>query len=229
MRSKQLFVVMKSISRLEKMLAVAILFTMTLLLARFYYTGTLTYGFYGWNTFLAILPVLISRLLVRLRKFDIKAVLWLGGWLAFFPNAPYLVTDLFHYTPMPPVPQWFDLMLVTSAAWNGLLLGIISLMQVEQFLSAHLKAIWVKLIVISSFALCGYGVYIGRYLRFNTWDTVTNPGELLYTIAHHVMRPQQHVSAWAFTFLFGVMFGIIYFTLQQLGGRLGTLQSNPHE
>jgi uncharacterized membrane protein len=211
---------MKKISPLERMLLVSIFFTMLLLFVRFCYTKELEYGFYIWNTFLAMLPLLFSRRLVRLDKFNFKAIVLLVCWLAFFPNAPYMITDFCHYTERPPVPSWFDLLLVITAAWNGLLLGIISLMQVEQFLSGHLKVRWVKLIVLVSFILCGYGVYIGRYLRFNSWDAVTNPGKLIYTMAHHVFKPQQHITTWAFTILFGVMFGIVYFTLQQLRTRL---------
>src|SRR6188768_3324549 len=125
----------KNISPLEKMLLVSILFNMLLLLVRFYFTHELAYGFYVWNTFLAMLPLLFSRSLVKMNKFNLKAVILVACWLAFFPNAPYMITDVFHYEEKPPVPMWYDLLLVITAAWNGLLLGIISLMQIERFLS----------------------------------------------------------------------------------------------
>jgi uncharacterized membrane protein len=214
---------LKKISSLEKMMFVSIVFTMSLLCIRLIYTGELTYIFYVWNTFLAALPLLFSRLLVRVQQLNVKAIVLLACWLAFFPNAPYIITDLFHFSDKPPVPGWFDLMLATTAAWNGLLLGIISLMQVEQFLSGQLKERWVKLIVIVSFALCGYGVYIGRYLRFNSWDAVTHPQQLLYAFGTHVFKPHEHLSTWAFTLCFGTMFGIIYFTLKALKVRLASV------
>lgn len=201
---------------------VSVSFTMLLLLTRFCYTNELTYSFYVWNTFLAILPLLFSRSLVRRNKCDLKAILLLVCWLAFFPNAPYIITDMFHYVEKPPVPKWFDLLLVTSAAWNGLLLGIVSLMQVEQFLSGHLREIWVRIFVVVSFVLCGYGVYIGRYLRFNSWDAVTAPQKLIYTFSLHILQPREHIMLWAFTFLFGTMFGIVYFTLKQFSPKLVT-------
>lgn len=211
---------LKNISSLERMLLVSVSFTMLLLLTRIIYTKELVYGFYIWNTFLAVLPLLFSRSLIRQNRFNIRAILLLTCWLAFFPNAPYIITDLFHYSEKPPVPKWFDLLLVTSAAWNGLLLGIVSLMQIEQFLSGYLRQRWVKISLISSFLLCGYGVYIGRYLRFNSWDAVTAPQKLLYTFSLHVFRPQEHMMMWAFTFLFGTMFGIVYFTLKQFSEKL---------
>lgn len=208
-----------SLSSLEKMVALSVSFTMIMLLARFGYTGELTYGFYIWNTFLALLPLLFSRLLKHNPLPGWKAYLLLAGWLGFFPNAAYIVTDLLHYTDRPPVPLWFDTVLVTMAAWNGLLLGIISLMQVEQFLSNHFKRIWVNLMVILSCILCGYGVYLGRYLRFNTWDVVTNPFKLLSAMAHHALFPFRYMETWTFTLLFGFMFGIVYFTLKSFSGK----------
>lgn len=206
---------MRKISPLEKMVSLSILFTMVLLLARICYVKELTYGFYVWNTFLAVLPLLFSRALLKRGKPNFAAFVLLGCWLAFFPNAAYMVTDMLHYKDAPPVPYWFDLLLVASAAWNGLLLGILSLMYTEQFLRAHFKAKWVKLLVLVSFVLCGYGVYIGRFLRFNSWDVISRPGQLMYVMGGHFFKPHHHLSTWSFTLLFGGMFGIIYFTLKQ--------------
>lgn len=205
----------RHLSPLEKMLLVYVTFTMSLLAVRVLYTQELSYIFYAWNTFLAILPLVFSHVLLRQHKYNIKALLLILCWLALFPNAAYLITDLFHYEEKPPMPKWYDLLLVTTAAWNGLLLGIVSLMQVEQYLLRHMRVRWVRRLVIFSFILCGYGVYIGRYLRFNSWDAVVNPQKLLQTFAGHLFLPHQHLSTWAFTLSFGAMFGIVYFTLKQ--------------
>jgi uncharacterized membrane protein len=204
------------ISGTSKLLLLSIAFSMSLLLVRFVYSNTMDYRFYGWNTFLAAIPYLMSTQLLKLRKLGFTAVVFLGTWLLFFPNAPYMITDLFHYEERPEVPYWYDLMLVMSAAWNGLILGMTSLMNVEIFLARHLKKRWVIMCVFVSLLLCGYGVFIGRFFRFNSWNILTAPRDLAYSSAKHVLRWQQYQKLWAFTILFSVLLTIIYFTLKNL-------------
>jgi uncharacterized membrane protein len=206
----------RKLSSIEKMLALSIAFTMLLLAVRIAYTQELTYIFYVWNTFLAFMPLWFSRKLVKQSGINRNAIILLAGWLLFFPNAPYIITDVFHYEQRPPIPKWYDLLIVISAAWNGLLLGIVSLMQVENFLSLHLSKLWVNISVITSLLLCGYGVYIGRFLRFNSWDILTNPISLLFSSMHQIRHPHQNINVWAFTFLFAAMLCLVYFTLKHL-------------
>lgn len=208
------------ISNTSKVLLVSIAFSMSLLLVRFVYSNTLDYRFYGWNTFLAAIPYLMSTQLLKLRKMGFIAFVFLGIWLLFFPNAPYMITDLFHYEERPEVPYWYDLMVVITGAWNGLILGLVSLMNVEIFLARYLKQGWVMFCVCISLLLCGYGVFIGRFLRFNSWDIVTDPAYIAYSSAKHVFRWQQYHKLWVFTILFSVLLGIIYFTLKNLPHRV---------
>ncbi len=204
------------ISPISKLLLVSISFSMALLVVRFYYSHTYDYRFYGWNTFLAAIPYVASTQLLKMKKLHAGALLLLAAWLLFFPNAPYIITDLFHYEERAPVPYWYDLVLVISAAWNGLILGIVSLMNVEKFLSRYLKPFWVLVCEVISLLLCGYGVYIGRFLRFNSWDIFNDPRGLVYNSAHHVLFPQHYSKLWVFTLLFAVLIGIIYFTLKKI-------------
>ncbi|MDR0792268.1 MAG: DUF1361 domain-containing protein [Chitinophagaceae bacterium] len=207
----------KKLSGIEKMLVLSVGFTMTLLITRVWYTQAVFYLFYVWNIFLAIIPLLIANRLKRCNRLHFGAIVLLLTWLFFYPNAPYLITDLFHYKERLPVPVWYDLMLVISAAWNGLILGMVSLTTVEQFLSKHLKPLLAKSFVFVSFGLCGYGVYLGRYLRYNTWDIVAKPGAIMRSSAHQILHPHQNMSVWIFTLLFSSMLCIIYFTIKQSG------------
>ncbi len=204
------------ISTISRLLLLSVGFTMSMLLVRFLYSHTTDYRFYGWNTFLAAIPYLVSTQLLKLKRFGFAAMLMLAAWLLFFPNAPYIITDILHYEERPPVPFWYDVLLVISAAWNGLILGLISLMNVEIFLLRYLKTGWVTFCVFVSLLLCGYGIFLGRFLRFNSWDLFTDPSMVAYTSAHHVFRWQQYSKLWVFTLLFAVLLCIIYYTLKQL-------------
>lgn len=204
------------ISPLSKMLLLSIGFSMSLLAIRVIYSETLIYHFYLWNTVLAAVPYAVSAQLLKLKKMNAVSIILLLAWLLFFPNAPYMITDIFHYRERLPVPFWYDLILVIAAAWNGLILGMASLMNVEKFLSRYLKPKWVIVCEIFSLLLCSYGIFIGRFLRFNSWDVLSDPGSLIYSSAHHVLVPQHYAKLWAFTVLFAGLLGVIYFTLKKL-------------
>lgn len=203
----------------EKVLVLSIAFSISLLAIRILYTKSDVYAFYIWNTFLGIVPFLCSRKLIVQARMGLKSILLISSWLLFFPNAPYLVTDLFHFTATGGSPAWFDMILVTSASWNGLALGIISLLQVEYFLKGHFREKQVRMISCLFILLCGYGIYLGRFLRFNSWDVVTNPFSLFSYIYHSILHPVQHTGTWAFTLIFSCLMGIIYAMAKQLQQR----------
>jgi uncharacterized membrane protein len=213
---------MSRFSAIEKMLAVSLGFTMMLLAFRIVYSGDLSYIFYAWNLFLAVVPLLLSRKLRVRRTINGKTFLMLLAWILFLPNAPYVVTDLFHFVERWPVPKWYDLLLVTSATWNGLMAGFISVMQAEQFISRLLSKKKTQMVIVLIFFLCGYGIYIGRFLRFNSWDILAHPFRLLIQSGKHVLLPYAYLPVWKFTMLFGIMLLIIYHTLKQF-----TLEKHP--
>ena len=200
----------------QQLVSISLGFTLALLIIRLFYTGTPMYFFYPWNLLLALVPVFFSGLLLKQKTLNYKSILLLGLWLLFLPNAPYLVTDIFHFDERPPVPFWFDLMLVVSGAWNGILLCMISLLRVERFLKIVCTPKLTSKVMPLIIFLCGYGVYIGRYLRYNSWDVVTEPVGILRTSRHHIHHPFQNLNVWLFTFVFASFLGIIYFTIKKL-------------
>jgi uncharacterized membrane protein len=203
-------------SGVYKIIFASISFTILLLIARIIYTGEFTYAFYMWNLFLALIPLVASARLIHQNKLGIVAVAWLSLWLLFFPNSPYLVTDLFHFKERSGCPQWFDLVLVSSATWNGIFTGILSLLQVERFLKKFFENKWVQISLAFFIILCGYGVYMGRFLRFNSWDLIIDPIGVGSYIKNSLVHPHQNLSLWAFTVVFSGMFGIIFFTIKNL-------------
>ncbi len=197
-------------------LSLSVCFTITLVLVRAIITNQFIYIFYVWNFFLAIIPVAISYQLLKQKALNLKSSILLLAWLLFFPNAPYIVTDLFHFTKRDGIPLWFDLVIVTTAALNGLILGFVSLNNIEQFLTKHIAVAKVKLLIAASLLLCGFGVYLGRFLRFNSWDVFSNLDELIFEISHRFIHPFQHTSTWGFSFLFAIMVGLFYYTMKAL-------------
>ena len=204
------------LSETQKFVSVSLMFTLSLLIIRGLYANELTYFFYPWNLFLAAIPLVFSGLALKQKKLNYKAVIFLLLWLLFVPNAPYLITDIFHFEERPPVPQWFDLMLVVSGAWNGILCFMISLLRVENFLNKTYRHNLVNKLMPLLIILCGYGVYMGRYLRYNSWDIVTEPGAIIKTSTHHIYHPFQNLNVWLFTFIFSMFLGIMYFTIKKL-------------
>lgn len=208
--------IIKKLNDTQKLISISLCFTLILLVIRTLYADSVAYFFYPWNLFLALIPVFFSGLLLKQKTINYKSGLWLVLWLLFLPNAPYLLTDIFHFEARPPVPLWFDLILVVSGAWNGILLCMISLFRVEKFLNTRCKIKFTGGIIFIILLLCGYGIYIGRYLRYNSWDVVTKPASILKSSRHHIYHPFQNLNVWVFTFVFALFLGIIFFTIKKL-------------
>jgi uncharacterized membrane protein len=197
----------------SKRIIIPIGFTLFLLGIRIVLTGELVYIFLAWNLFLAWIPFAISQELMGARNrwniFFLTAI-----WLLFLPNAPYIITDFLHLKQRPPVPYWYDILLLFSAALNGLVLGLLSLLTVEKFLANRFGNRISGLIILCSFFLCAFGIYIGRYLRWNSWDILMNPGEIVGDILERVFNPFDHIGTWSVTGLFGSFFYVLYYSIK---------------
>jgi uncharacterized membrane protein len=172
-------------SELERMLILSVTFSIGLNLFRTLYTGRASFYFLIWNLFLAAVPYFISRALLRHPQWiENRLKFWpaFTCWLLFVPNSFYILTDLFHLHERPEVPLWFDLALIFSFAWNGLLLGILSVRQMEKIVEVKLGLRSELLFLLPIMFLNALGIFIGRYLCYNSWDVVTNPLHLHTTL-----------------------------------------------
>src|SRR6266700_6210881 len=128
-------------TELDRVLTVSMLFSGALLAARILYTGRLTFLFLVWNLFLAYVPYALTNWLQyqpnRMQK-KWKLVLIFLCWILLIPNSFYVITDLFHFGNYYMIPLWFDLVMILSCAWNGVLLGLISVRQMEKILAPYL-------------------------------------------------------------------------------------------
>jgi uncharacterized membrane protein len=198
-----------------KWLLPSLVFSLLLIITRIVATGEITYLFIAWNLFLALLPLYFSHKARNSAKHLVSAA-WGAVWLLFFPNALYIVTDLFHLDQFHSVPKWFDLVLLISAAMNGLIYGLMSLYNIEQ----KLRTIWphgrFRFILFSLMVLCGYGIYLGRYLRWNSWDIITNPVSLANDMIHHVIHPIRNFNIWSLSIVFAVWMLVLYDFIKHL-------------
>nr|WP_294904552.1 DUF1361 domain-containing protein [uncultured Lacibacter sp.] len=200
---------------MQRILFYSVGFSLLLYAFRVWYTGSFLFLFIPWNLFLAWLPFCFSCLLKH-SGFSFRNLSLIALWLLFFPNSPYLITDLFHLEQRAGVPLYYDLVLLFMAAWNGLLMGLLSLRNIERFLLQRLSVFKVRAIIFSCIGLCGFGIYLGRYDRYNSWHLITQPLDLLKGIAAKIIYPASHPGAWAVTILFTVVLLLIYEALKKM-------------
>ena len=138
------------------------LFCFAISIFRFVYTDTKVFLFLNWNLFLAFVPWAVSSLIMlrpKLRQSKWMLALLLCTWLLFFPNAPYILTDLFHLHISSSMPVWFDLVLILSFAWTGLLFGFLSLWDIEDLMRNWLKEKYVVLVSVLLLFIGSFGIY----------------------------------------------------------------------
>ena len=167
-------------------LAVLLAWCAALYFVRVLRSGSIVYAFLMWNLLLASIPLYATARLERQRSAPMQA-LWLAIWLAFLPNAPYIVTDFVHLRPRPSIPLWYDIALLASCAATGVLLGYASVADVQRFIARRFGE--AKAWACSAFALllCGAGIYLGRFLRWNSWDVLFNPIAIVTSIRLRVV------------------------------------------
>jgi uncharacterized membrane protein len=100
-------------------------------------------------------------------------------WLLFFPNAPYIVTDLKNIGVVGGIPILYDVLLLSAAAWTGLLLGLTSLFLIHTVARRLLGDSNAWALVVGVLAVSSFGIYLGRVQRWNSWDVFVRPGTLL--------------------------------------------------
>lgn len=196
----------------ERAALAPLLLFLALFVARCAKTGAPTYGFLLWNLMLASVPVLLAvgaAAAVRARR-RMAALVMLGGWFVFLPNAPYVITDFVHLRHRD-APLWFDVALLGSAALAGLACGTASLARVHAALrSAGVSARGAVALLVGACFASGYGIYLGRFARLNSWDLALHPGDVLMDALPPLLSPLDHPRAWAVTLVFGALIATGY-------------------
>ena len=200
-------------------------FSILLTVVRVLVTGRSMFLFLWWNLFLAFIPWSIATL-VRVRQIQNRWILslLLVCWIVFFPNAPYILTDLVHLQDDRAAPLWFDMMLLLSFGFAGMFYGFVSLHLLETRFLRTLSGLWSGVVSVGLIYLACFGIYLGRFLRWNSWDLVDDLGKVLSDIFVRVADPFANRETWAFTLLFGTFLNLVYWSFKAFASDT----ANPH-
>ncbi len=199
------------------LVSISILFSIILLMIRMKLTHSFHYIFLVWNLFLAFIPFAITSYLVSSPKLNkIALILWLGVWLLFLPNAPYIITDLVHLRLSYGSYAWLDILVVSSFAFNGLLFFFLSILDMKNVLKRYLRKQIINYGITVIIFLSSFGVYLGRFLRYNSWELLSNPKYLCIDIINMTFKPLSNIESWLFTIIFGGFLSVGFWVFRQL-------------
>jgi uncharacterized membrane protein len=181
------------------------LFVLAMLAVRMLYTGTRVQGGLAWNLFLAWIPFVLALIIYdQGRSYASPPALAVAAvvWLLFLPNAPYVVTDLKYIKGFSGASALYNVVLLASAAWTGLFLGLTSLFLMHAVARRLVGSFNAWALVVGAVALSSFGIYLGRVQRWNSWDVFTRPGSLFGSLASGLLDPLSHPYPIAVTILF---------------------------
>ncbi len=201
--------------KLFSMLSLCVIFSIVVLMVRMKLTHSFFYLFLVWNVFLAVIPFAITTYLISLPKLNkFVLVFWFGVWLLFLPNAPYIVTDLLHLRLSSTKFVWLDIITVISFALTGLLLFYLSFSDMIRLLENYVKKSALTFLVPFLLFLSAFGVYLGRFLRYNSWEIISRPTHILNDVIAMLLKPFGHLEVWLFTLLFGLFLNMGFWVFQ---------------
>jgi uncharacterized membrane protein len=180
--------------------------------------SSVNFSWMHWNLFLAWLPMLCALAAYNLYR-EQSRLSWLLAagcafvWLLFFPNAPYIVTDILHLQDRGDVPLWFDVLLFVSFAWTGVFLGLASLVLMQSLVRRAAGPLVGWVFAFGALVLGGVGIYVGRFLRWNSWDVLYRPTGMLATTVDALIHPWDHVHAVVFSTTFSLFLICAYLFL----------------
>ncbi len=175
-----------------------------------------TYYFMIWNLFLAWIPFIISSYLAwsntKSRKWYFNLLLG-ACWLLFFPNAPYVLTDLVHLKPRVDIPYWYDFLILIFFCFNCIFLAFASLIQIKRVLDYALPKWLSHVLILTILQLTSFGIYLGRFERYNSWDLIVRPGALFHDIYQLLFHSDSGHPVYYIVFFLALFLNLNYFTL----------------
>lgn len=176
-----------------------------------------SYSYLVWNLFLAWLPLLFSMRLIMVLRTKLwsswEALGWSILWILFLPNSFYMISDFIHIQDIQHTDIVADALMFTSFIFTGVVLGFTSLypihLELKKRFAANIAAFWIAMtLLVSSVA-----IYLGRDLRWNSWDVITNPGGLLFDISERLLNPSSYPEMFVIILSFWALLLSMYVVL----------------
>lgn len=186
---------------------------------------------------LALVPLVLAIWLFRPGHY--RGLLWWPGvvvFILFLPNAPYVLTDVLHLVEKvrerPPLPIWAVGLLVLPEYGLYFLAGLqsytISLLLLRSFLRRHGRGHWVRPMEWTLHLLCGYGVYLGRFLRLNSWDVVYRTEAVARDVAVTLEQPHALLVVGVSAAVLGLLYHPVWFVDEAVWDRWHGPRPDPH-
>lgn len=197
-------------------LLVSSAFCLLLLMTRILKTETFYYTFLVWNLFLAFAPLLWIEFVSRIirTKSLLRQFILFFGWLMLFPNAPYVFTDLMHLKGGSNAPVWFDVLLILSFSMTSIVAGFLSLNRIIGEFQTGFSKQQLNIAISIIFFLTSFGIYLGRFLRFNSWDVLNRPMHIFSEVLDRFIHPMEYSTTWGMTLVIGGFLHIFYWFFQ---------------
>lgn len=191
-------------------------------------TGRSQFFFLVWNLCLAWLPLVMVVVIEEFRRRHLlrgwRFVATFAAWVLVLPNAPYILTDLVHLQRSLPNRWWTDLTLILWFSIAGLMLGFIALRRMQAMLAESLGRTPAWLVTVGLIPVVAFGIYIGRFERWNSWDVLVRPLDLLADAPNWF-----HRGSIKFTVLFSLLLGACHLMLVTTGALLNPVPRKPHD
>jgi uncharacterized membrane protein len=204
-------------------LVAASVWCVLLVVARRHAYGPGGFRYLVWNLGLAWLPLVFALLLYVAfrRRHTLAELLALGAaWLVFLPNAPYMLTDFIH---LGDRHRLVDSLIFASFAFTALALGFASMLLVQIVVTRRAGAAAGWAVASGALFLASLGVYLGRVHRFNSWDVLTRPRLVAWTMWQGLDNPFAHGDILLFIAAGGGFLILAYVGLYGVAGLVAAL------
>ena len=188
-------------------------FCFSIEIVRIMTTFNINYIFLPWNLILAWIPLWMAIRIADETK-PVRLLLYLAVWMLFFPNAPYIITDFLHLKPRDNFPFWYDSLLLFAYAFTGLTLGIFSALLVFKRLKEFLATWQARAFMLIAMMMSGYGIYMGRFLRYNSWDILSDPFQITGETLSRLIHPMSYPRTYGVTLMAGALLTLVFLVFE---------------